>query len=559
MTYWKLGCTKWGKNHNRNFYEMLKKYEIVLCGGDDHAMQKGDIVAICKGFTVVAIAVLTSECFPVTDADINENIPELEDVFDEYEIDYEDLNYMALAKIYEIPKAKQFQYQLRQGICQIQQDDIIKQLNDIYKEVLNTMKIKEITNLLLQKNNIILQGAPGVGKTYATASVALSIIDNNFEDFDDHKKVMAEYKKYVDKKYVDCGQIQFVTFHQSYDYEDFVEGIKPETKNGQISYSVEPGIFKRICEVATKEYNRFKEETRKSEETSHKNESNFDEVYNKFREDIKEYIEENPFKLKTKTGIDFGIINNESNGFIFFPGLKEKSHSISKDKLLEIIINPELCKGLSYAPALIDYLKENYQLNVAENNVDENVDNTKKNFVLIIDEINRGNVSKIFGELITLLESDKRTGAEHEISVTLPYSGEDFSVPPNLYIIGTMNTTDRSVGNIDYAVRRRFAFVTLQADKSIIENCNKNENIKNKATKLFDSVRKFLDEHKCDMNIDDLMVGHSYFLANNADELRLKLEYEIIPLVKEYEKDGIILCDDKILASEVENWKAILK
>lgn len=409
-------------------------------------------------------------------------------------------------------------------------------------------EIKEIKNLLLQKKNIILQGAPGVGKTYATASVALSIIDENFADFDDHKKVMAEYKKYVD-----CGQIQFVTFHQSYDYEDFVEGIKPETKNGQISYSIEPGIFKRICEVATKEYNRFKEETRKSEETSHKNESNFDEVYNKFREDIKEYTEENPFKLKTKTGIDFGIINNEMNGFIFFPGLKEKSYSISKDKLLEIIINPELHKGLSYAPALIDYLKENY-------NVDENVDNTKKNFVLIIDEINRGNVSKIFGELITLLESDKRTGAEHEISVTLPYSkDEDFSVPPNLYIIGTMNTTDRSVGNIDYAVRRRFAFVTLNADKSVIENYYKDENLKNKATKLFDSVRKFLDEHKCDMDIDDLMVGHSYFLAKNADELRLKLEYEIIPLVKEYEKDGIILCDDKIIASEVENWKAILK
>lgn len=517
MTYWKRDCTKWGKKHNRNFYEMLKKYKIVLCGKSNFS--KGDIVALCEGFTVVAIAVLTSERFSVTDADINEDIPELEDVFDEYEIDYEDWNYMALAKIYEIPKAKQFRYPLRQGGSRIWQNDIIKKLNAIYKGVLKNMEIKKIANLLLQKKNIILQGAPGVGKTYATASVALSIIDKNFGDFDDHKKVMAEYKKYVDG-----GQIQFVTFHQSYDYEDFVEGIKPETDGDKISYPVESGIFKKICEIAS---------------------NNFDEIYKEFCNTVEKYTTENNKLFEIDEGNKFALsLNGEGNLNLFTGEDFNPNGSITKEMIIKAI-NQKFKSGgrATYYNGLANYLKNHYEL---------------KNFVLIIDEINRGNVSKIFGELITLLESDKRTGAEHEIFVTLPYSCEDFSVPPNLYIIGTMNTTDRSVGNIDYAVRRRFAFVTLNADKSVIENYYKDENLKNKATKLFDAVRAFLDEHKCDMNIDDLMVGHSYFLANDVDELRLKLDYEIIPLVREYAKDGIILCDDKTLASEIEKWKAIL-
>lgn len=158
--------------------------------------------------------------------------------------------------------------------------------------------------------------------------------------------------------------------------------------------------------------------------------------------------------------------------------------------------------------------------------------NDVKNFILIIDEINRGNVSKIFGELISLLEVDKRVGGNHPLSVTLPYSKESFSVPSNLYIIGTMNTTDRSVGSIDYAVRRRFSFVTLEADESKIESDD--------AKKLFASVKRFLTEAKYDMDIEDLMVGHSYFMTTNADVLKMKWQYEILPLLMEYHKDGII-------------------
>lgn len=162
------------------------------------------------------------------------------------------------------------------------------------------------------------------------------------------------------------------------------------------------------------------------------------------------------------------------------------------------------------------------------------VDNIEKPFVLIIDEINRGNVSKIFGELITLIEKDKRIGEEHPVTLTLPYSKQsDFGVPSNLYIIGTMNTTDRSTGTIDYALRRRFAFLTVPSQREIIES--------EKGKRLFDSVKEFIENHRfADMDVEDLMVGHSYFMAEDDELLAQNVQYEIIPLIKEYIKDGIL-------------------
>ncbi|MBQ7613183.1 MAG: AAA family ATPase, partial [Spirochaetaceae bacterium] len=197
-----------------------------------------------------------------------------------------------------------------------------------------------------------------------------------------------------------------------------------------------------------------------------------------------------------------------------------------------------------------------------------------KPHVLIIDEINRGNVSKIFGELITLLEADKRelvsdgkNDNQHLITVTLPYSKEPFSVPSNLYIIGTMNTTDRSTGTLDYALRRRFAFVTISStlkkdEKENITGCEelnshykeKNDELKKRANDLFVKVYNFLNEKKVDMEIDDLMVGHSYFMAKDNTELSLKLEYEIKPLIREYAKDGIISVSEKELKEELSKW-----
>ena len=204
----------------------------------------------------------------------------------------------------------------------------------------------------------------------------------------------------------------------------------------------------------------------------------------------------------------------------------------------------------SYYWAVANYLYENI--------VEEKGDaKSYKNYVLIIDEINRGNVSKIFGELITLLEADKRLGGDHPIKVTLPYSKESCGVPSNLYIIGTMNTTDRSVGNIDYAVRRRFAFVTLKSDRQILVGEYGEDS---KQVKLFDDVYSFLNDDKKhpDMDIDDLMVGHSYFMTDDDNELKLKLEYEIIPLIREYNKDGIVNVKKDDLEKAFNDWEAVV-
>lgn len=288
--------------------------------------------------------------------------------------------------------------------------------------------IDEIINIIKQKKQIILQGATGTGKTYSSSEIAVKLIDGNAPS--DRAELMKRYKELVDKK-----RIFFTTFHQSMDYEEFVEGIKPETtSDNKIIYKLKDGIFKEACKSA-------------------------------------------------------------------------------------------------------------------ENN----------KVVLIIDEINRGNISKIFGELITLLEVDKRKGRENEIEVILPYSKEKFSVPDNLYIIGTMNTADISIGYIDYALRRRFAFISIKADKLAIENyydnINKNSDCKNNAINLFEKIEKLIKENiNEEFEADDIMIGHSYFMAQNFEELQNKLEYEIKPLLLEYFKDGILkLNKDKDLKDTINN------
>lgn len=204
-----------------------------------------------------------------------------------------------------------------------------------------------------------------------------------------------------------------------------------------------------------------------------------------------------------------------------------------------------------YAQAFINAVKRKY------------FTTTNKPVVLIIDEINRGNVSKIFGELITLLESDKRSQGNHPIKVMLPYTKTEFGVPSNLYIIGTMNTTDRSTGTLDYAIRRRFAFVTLQSDRSIIEKHYdelKDEELKDKAVALFDDIKKFIEnpKHLCgDMSIDDLMIGHSYFMAEDEEELKDKVEYEIVPLIKEYINDGILNVKNEEKKMAFDSWYSL--
>ena len=455
----------------------------------------------------------------------------------QYYMESSDVNTSGMQTIGGIPQS---------SIYQISEESAKKKINELIKQYNHKhMFISNTTKLLKTKRNIILQGAPGTGKTYNTAAIALSVLGQTDVDLSDHKAVMERYQELCDK-----DQIFFTTFHQSLDYEDFVEGLKPQVQNdangNSIGVTYEPvdGIFKKACNaVRTKE------------------DIDIVECIDNYLESIKSVGHENRKEIPTITG--------KSSLYVWW---KEGNATISTRST-----NSKSDKGDDYSPSPlnIDKVKLQAQGKGAENNWQQYaqafIDAVREEYkvtedkpvVLIIDEINRGNVSKIFGELITLLEADKRDPGEHTIPVTLPYTQIPFTVPSNLYIIGTMNTTDRSTGSIDYALRRRFAFVTLESDVRVVgdhyDAINKAE-LKETATGLFENIKSFIGspQHLCsDLGIDDLMVGHSYFMANDEDELRNKVEYEIIPLINEYINDGIlnVSADEKKNAFEV--WKEL--
>lgn len=418
--------------------------------------------------------------------------------------------------------------------------DKIKELEKQYYK--KYMFINNTAKLLKSKHNIILQGAPGTGKTYNTAAIALSVLGIDGVDLDNHDEVMKKYEELQDDR------IFFTTFHQSLDYEDFVEGLKPRVQtneNGEslgVTYEPEDGIFKRACNAVVTDDSK-----------------DIIECIDDYLQKIKGF--ENRREIPTVTGKSSLYVwwkeGNKTVSSRSTNSTSQREESYSPSPLnIEKIKAQALGKGCEnnwqqYAQAFIEAVKKEYHAK------------TDKSVVLIIDEINRGNVSKIFGELITLLEADKRDKGNHPIKVTLPYSKTLFGVPSNLYIIGTMNTTDRSTGTLDYALRRRFAFVTLKSDPNVIvKHYEKlgNDDLKAIAIDLFNNIKAFITSprHLCgDLCIDDLMVGHSYFMASSKEELQYKVEFEIIPLIAEYINDGILTVNDQEKEKTFDAWTSL--
>jgi 5-methylcytosine-specific restriction protein B len=389
-----------------------------------------------------------------------------------------------------------------------------KLINNV-NQLIESEKLNQIKSRKAMQNKIplnqILYGPPGTGKTFSTVNYALKIIGEEQEqdlDWDNREEVKKIYNQRVKE-----GRIVFTTFHQSMSYEDFIEGIKPDTQNGNVIYDVIPGVFKKLCSKASSKVN-----------------ANFKDTYLKFIKDISESGEAyKELKTKSRDASYWVGVNSNSNLSIYTTKNKNYQGVMTKEKLERYADGEKILEGWEgYADGVIEKLKNEYGLSR------NTIDNTKNNFVLIIDEINRGNISQIFGELITLIEKDKREGALEEIEVVLPYSKESFKVPSNVYLIGTMNTADRSVEALDTALRRRFSFIEIQPNPNLIKSVGKAENGIVADLDLSD-ILKIINRRIEKLLNKDHMIGHSYFLkVSDIDELKNVFQNKIIPLLQEY-------------------------
>ena len=301
------------------------------------------------------------------------------------------------------------------------------EISDVQNEENASENINEYKNILLSSKNLILRGAPGTGKTYLAKEIAKELTDGN-ED-----------------------QIGFVQFHPSYDYTDFVEGLRPVSNdNSQISFELQDGIFKKFCHKANE-----------AQKTG--GQDNFDEAWN----DYLEYVNNRDEKERL-TDFSYLTVNSRNNFNVNYES-KSQGTVLTKSYVYELYKDENYLKQTYYrsqGKKVLETLRKKFGLKdyISPTEID-----TDKKFVFIIDEINRGEISKIFGELFFSIDPGYR-GEMGSISTqysNLHETNEKFYIPENVYIIGTMNDIDRSVDTFDFAMRRRFRFVEITAESQL--------------------------------------------------------------------------------------------
>lgn len=416
--------------------------------------------------------------------------------------------------------------------------------------------------------NTILYGPPGTGKTYNTVLHAVAIIEKKSYDDVRSKGYDDVFRRY--NLYKKWGLIEFTTFHQSYGYEDFIEGIKPviiedkeNISGGDLKYTVAPGIFKRFCAepdyainfllkfrtiwavYSYKEFFPFKENRIVTNKSS--SGKNLEKVK---KGEIIVYTT-GPNENDEVEILGIGLCSSEAQEsdegyecYVNWIFNYETDDEVDIDKKVKVRKNGDYH---SYVIQIQDWggkmqrdKSENWEEKIrailmSSKNIWAKLSKLSseliRNRVFIIDEINRGNISNIFGELITLIEDTKRIGAKEECQVKLPYSGKLFGVPDNVYILGTMNTADRSLTALDTALRRRFDFIEMQPDLSTLEGVTVDGvDIKEMLETINKRITVLLDrEHT---------IGHAYFmpLRENADIEKLGsiFKNKVIPLLQEY-------------------------
>ena len=477
-----------------------------------------------------------------------------------------------------------------------------------YKGAMNgagQTRYDDIVGIWRRRKNIVLHGAPGTGKTYDIPELAVRLCDPSFMSKGRNREEIV--KRYNQLK--DDERLTFTTFHQSLDYEDWIEGLRPVVNEAsQVTYEIEDGVFKRLCEAAERsklEGNQYgispdadvwKVSLKRTGDNDVRKdcmENGYIRIgWDEYGADISDETDGSSRNEKGKLILDayinkmkvgdivmscysskeidaIGVITDDYRYDESLPAYKRirPVHWLIKGKrenIVETNGGKEMVESTVYRLKSIhvDDVKtilEKYGVFIEQKKDD-------KPYVMVIDELNRGNVSKVFGELITLLEADKRKGSKNEESVKLPYSKKSFHVPDNVYLIATMNTADRSLGSLDYAIRRRFAFISERPIGLVDDRFN--AELFEKVSRLF--VKNF-DEYKAsgwdatmrllpadtlsdEYKPEDVWIGHSYFLMQDeegVDNSRERILYELIPLLEEYVRDGVLTADAQEVIDEL--------
>lgn len=466
-------------------------------------------------------------------------------------------------------------------------DDSDHLLNEIKKYLNNTNNRENEGEKMGFSKNTILYGPPGTGKTYKVIEKAVNIIDPNFSK-DEHTREEYEkaYRSYIEKK-----QIQFCTFHQSFSYEDFVEGLRSDIEKEGAPFTPQNGVFKEICELAKSRYqlsnssatdidqsNIYKISLGKANSIEGEkiyrycidnklialghgsgidftDKDNLTEVSDAFAE-YEDDTSNSVIKMVNnfKNDLQIGDIVIVSKGNLKFRAIAKVTGDYYYDEETEIpynhfrevewlfisnneeeaehIFNSTYTDSTRFSQqSIYPFGEDQLNIDAIKSFITPNENGEEERFVLIIDEINRGNISKIFGELITLIEEDKRFDVEADgtikgLEVTLPYSKEKFSVPKNVYILGTMNTADRSISLLDTALRRRFDFEEMLPEPNVLSEVDGID-----VQKLLQKINQRI-EYLYDR---DHQIGHAFFIGKkNSDELIEVMQRKVIPLLQEY-------------------------